>query len=117
MHGGDKMKSKILILIGTIVFIVCCGAGLYLLENYDDCYYAKIDNNKVEALPTKDTMKYEYTLDCYNKMGSKKTLKFKTSRKLREAAYLTLEVRTLGVHRWEEIEYEELPKKVQEKLK
>lgn len=111
------MKSKILILIGTILFIVCCGGGFYLLENYNSFYYTKIDNSKVETLPTKDSMKYEYTLDCYNKNGLKKTLKFKTSRKLREAAYITLEVRTLGVHQWEEIQYKELPNKVQEKLK
>lgn len=111
------MKSKILILIGTILFIVCCWGGLYLLENYNNFYYTKIDNSKVEALPTKDSMKYEYTLDCYNKNGSKKALKFKTSRKLREAAYISLEVRTLGVHKWEEVKFDELPSKVQKWIK
>ena len=58
-------------------------------------------------------MKYEYTLDCYNENGKKKELKFKTSRELREDAYLLLEVRVLGVHTWKEVQYSELPEKVQ----
>ena len=38
---------------------------------------------------------------------------FKTSRELKEDAFLKLEVKTLGVHSWEEVQYDELPKKVQ----
>lgn len=110
------MKSKILILLGVISFIICCGVSYHYIENYQETYYTKIDNSKAEALPTKDTMRYEYSLDCYDKNGLKKTLKFKTSRKLREDAYLELEVRTLGVHKWQELQYNELPSKVQKKF-
>ena len=58
-------------------------------------------------------MKYEYTLDCYNETGKKRELKFKTSRELKEDAFLKLEVKTFGVHSWEEVQYNELPEKVQ----
>lgn len=62
-------------------------------------------------------MKYEYTLDSYNKNGKKRSLDFKTSRLLKEGAYISLEVKSIGVHKWEEVKYNDLPQKVQDKLK
>ena len=88
---------------------------MYYIENYEDIYYSKIDNTKIEKLESRD-MKYEYTLDCYNESGKKKEIKFKTSRELRESAYLMLEVRIFGVHSWKEVQENELPNKVQEKM-
>lgn len=111
------MKSKILILLGVVLFFIICGVGLYNIENYNEIYYTRVDNTKVEKLSTNDTMKYEYTLDCYNKRVFKKVLKFKTSRKLRDRAYLSLEVRVLGVYKWVEVDFNELTNKVKEKLK
>lgn len=67
----------------------------------------------MEKLSSPDDMKYEYTLDCYNEKGKKKELKFKTSRELKEDVFLKLEVKTFGVHSWEEVQYDELPEKVQ----
>ena len=61
-------------------------------------------------------MKYEYILDCYNENGNKKEIKFKTSRELRAAAFLMLEVRTFGVHAWKEVQANELPEKVKTAL-
>ena len=61
-------------------------------------------------------MKYEYTLDSYNENGKKKEIKFKTSRELKEDAYLMLEVRILGVHSWKEVQVNELPEKVKTAL-
>lgn len=90
---------------------------LYNLENYEKVYYSKIDNTRLEELPTKDDLKYEYTLDCYDQNGKKKELTFKTLRELKDGAYVLLEVRSLGVHKWEEVQYHELPQKVQEKYK
>lgn len=113
---GEVMRDRLFIMLGIVLFFVCCGAGLYFLENYDAIYYTKIDNTKVEKLATSDAMKYEYKLDCYNKNGSKKEIKFKTSRKLREEAYLSLEVKVFGVHKWQEVQEEDLPPKVKEKL-
>lgn len=111
------MKDKLFIVIGVLLFFVGCGVGLYYLENYDAIYYTRIDNSKVEKLSTSDVMKYEYKLDCYSKNGNKKELKFKTSRELREDAYISLNVKTFGVHKWQEVQEEDLPPKVKEKLK
>ena len=105
----ESLKEK----LPMIVAIAICVATLYFFENYESVYYTQIDNTKIEKLSSTDDMKYEYTLDCYNENGKKKELKFKTSRELKEDAFLKLEVKTLGVHSWEEVQYDELPKKVQ----
>lgn len=110
----EDIREKIPIIIITILAILVLGAALYFIEYYDAVYYTKIDNSKVAKISSSDDMKYEYTLDCYNENGRKKEIKFKTTRELREDAYLLLKVRVLGVHFWEEVQYDELPNKVQE---
>lgn len=111
------MKKTIITGIGIAAFLACCGIGFYYLENYEGTYYTQIDNTKITKLSTSDDMKYEYTIDCYDKNGKKKELKFKTSRELREQAYLKLTTRIFGVHHWEEVQRKELPETVQDKLK
>lgn len=111
------MKGKIVIVIATVSIAACLAGGLVYLENLNAHFYTKIDNSRIQELSWEEDMKYEYTLDCYNKNGKKRELKFKTSRQLREGAYLLLEVRSLGVHKWEEVNYNDLPPKVQEKIK
>ena len=112
------MKSKATsIFLLIIALIACAVGGLWHMENYETVYYTRIDNAKMREIAATDDMRYEYALDCYNKDGSKKPLKFKTSRILRENAYLMLEVRAFGVHSWEEVQPEELPPKTLEKLK
>lgn len=111
------MKGKTIIIIAIILVLVCCAVfGIYYLENYHGIYYTQIDNSKVKELPESEDMAYEYTLDCYNEKGKKTELTFKTYRVLRAEAYLKLEVRTFGVHSWEEVQYDDLPAKVREKL-
>lgn len=108
------MKGKSFIVIGIVLICVGCAAGgLYYFENYEKTYYSKIDNTRVTELQTSDSMRYLYTLDCYDESGKKKELKFKTSRVLKEGAYILLDVRLLGVHRWAEVQYYELPQPVQ----
>jgi len=113
----ENIREKILMIIVAIVAIVICGVGIYLLENYESVYYTQIDNTKIEKINSTDDMKYEYTLKSYNADGKEKEIKFKTSRELREKAYLKLEVRTFGVHSWEEVQEGELPSRVYEKIK
>lgn len=112
---GD-IKEKIPMIIAVIVAIAICVVAFYFLESYESVYYTRIDNTKVESISATDDMKYEYTLDCYNKNGKKKELKFKTSRELKEDAYLMLKVRAMGVHTWEEVQYNELPEKIRTNL-
>lgn len=109
----EDIKEKIPMIIAVIIAIAICGIAFYFMEFHQAVYYTKIDNTRVEKISANDDMKYQYTLDCYNENGKKKELKFKTSRELKEDAFLKLEVKTLGVHSWEEVQYDELPKKVQ----
>lgn len=112
------MKGKIIAVIVIMLAIGGCLVGaLYYMENQDAFYYTKVDNNRIQELPSDEDMKYEYTLDCYGKSGNKRELKFKTSRKLKEGAFLSLEVRSFGVHKWQEIQYNDIPQKVKEKIK
>ena len=113
----ENLKEKLPMAIAVIVAIAVCVLALYFFENYNSIYYTQIDNTQIEKISSSDEMKYEYTLDCYNEKGKKKELKFKTSRELREDAFLKLEVKTLGVHSWEEVQYDELPEKVQTNYK
>lgn len=108
----EEIKEKIPVIIALIVAIVIGGIAIYFLEYNESVYYTKIDNTKIEKISSTDDMKYEYTLDCYNENGKTKEIKFKTSRELREDAYLLLEVKTFGVHSWKEVFYNELPEKV-----
>lgn len=108
----ENIKEKLPIIIAVIVAIAMCFVAIYFLENYESVYYTQIDNSKLKKISNTDDMKYEYTLDCYNEKGKKKEIKFKTSRELKETAFLMLEVRTFGVHSWKEVQYNELPKNV-----
>ena len=112
------MKVKIAIVTAVVLFFVCgLVGGAYYLENYDAVYYAQIDNTKAKELSADSDMKYEYTLDCHNEDGKQKELTFKTYKELREGAYILLEVKSLGVHKWEEVQFDDLPQAVQEKIK
>ena len=108
----EDLREKIPIILAIMIAIVICGIAIYFIEFHQSIYYTQIDNSKIEKTATSDDMKYEYTLACYNKNGNRKEIKFKTSRELRESAYLKLEVIVSGVHSWEEIPYNELPDKV-----
>lgn len=111
------MKGKTIITVAIVLCVLgCVVGGIWYWQGYEAVYYTKIDNTDVKELPASSDMKYEYTLDCYNKDGQKRSLKFKTSRILKENAYLSLEVRSLGVHKWEEVMYNDLPQKVQDRI-
>jgi uncharacterized protein (TIGR01655 family) len=105
----DGIKGKIAVAIGIIVFSLFLYGIYYLLV-------IQIDNSKIEGLSTTDSMKYQYTLTAYDEKGKEKEVTFKTNRELREDAYLKLEVMlTRGVTNWEEVQFDEMPKEVQEK--
>lgn len=109
----ESLKEKLPIIIFAIIGIAICGVVLYMVEFGESIYYTQIDNTKIKRIMSSDNMKYEYTLKCYKENGEEKELKFKTSRELREDAYLKLEVRSIGgVHSWEEVQYDELSEKV-----
>ena len=99
----ESIREKLPMIVVTLIAVTVCIIGAYFIEGYENVYYTQIDNSKVEKISATDNMKNEYTLECYNDKGKKKEIKFKTSRELKEDAYLKLEVRSIGVHAWEEV--------------
>ena len=112
----NYIKEKSPIIFGVLLFITLCVIAYYYLFIGVTIYYTQVDNTKIEAIQSDDNMKYQYTLVSYKENGKKKTLKFKTSRELREDAYLKIEYMAVsGVHAWAEVQYDELPMKVKDK--
>ena len=111
----ENIKEKLPMIIAVLIAIAILVLGYYFLFEHKDIYFTKIDNTKVEQISASDDMKYEYTLKAYTKNGKEKELKFKTSRELRQDAYLQLDVMIMrGVVDWKEVQYNQLPQKVQE---
>ena len=109
----EDFKEKIPMIIAVIIVIALAIGAYYFLVVHKEVYYTQIDNTKIEELSESDDMKYQYTLMAYNKNGKEKEVQFKTSRELREGAYLELEVMQLrGVIKWKEVQPEELPDEV-----
>ena len=114
----ESLKEKILMIIAVVIVIILLIGAYYFMFVYKTAYYVQIDNTKIEQVSTSDDMKYEYTLTAYNKNGKEKEVKFKTSRELREGAYLELDVMvTRGVIDWREVQQEELPDKVKSRIR
>ena len=106
----EDFKEKLPIIIAVIIVIALIVGAYYFLVVHKDQYYTQIDNTKIEEVSGSDDMKYEYTLTAYNKNGKEKEVKFKTSRELREGAYLELDVMQMrGVINWREVQANELP--------
>ena len=106
----EDFKEKIPMIIAVIIVIALAVGAYYFLIVHKDLYYTQIDNTKIEEISGSDDMKYQYTLTAYNKNGKEKEVQFKTSRELREGAYLELDIMQMrGVVNWREVQVEELP--------
>ena len=109
----ESFKEKLPMIIAVIIVIALIVGAYYFLVIHKDLYYTQIDNTKIQEITESGGMKYEYTLTAYNKSGKEKEIKFKTSRELREDAYLELEVMQIrGVVNWKEVQANELPEDV-----
>lgn len=99
----------------VVVLILAFSMLYYLLIVKETPYYTKVDNTKVEE---KEDGKYEYTLISYRENGEEKEIKFQTTRKLKDDAYLQLDVMFFrGVVRWKKVSINEIPIIVREKYK
>ena len=106
----EDLKEKIPIIIAVIIVIALAIGAYYFLVVHKEVYYTQIDNTKIEELSESDDMKYQYTLMAYNKNGKEKEVQFKTSRELREGAYLELDIMQMrGVINWREVQVDDLP--------
>ena len=109
----ESFKEKIPMFVAGIVAVLLIVGAYYILFVQKTIYYVQIDNTKIEELSESDDMKYQYTLMAYNKNGKEKEVQFKTSRELREGAYLELDVMHMrGVVNWREVQADELPEDV-----
>lgn len=107
-----------------VLFVV----ALLVLMNVDfnrinkDHYYLQITKDgEVEEykLDSGEIGKtYWYELPSYNEDGNEQTLKFSAQKNLRKGAYLKLYVQDgKKVTSYNEVQFDEIPKKAQEKLK
>ena len=113
----EEFKEKIPMIIATIIVIALIFGAYYILFVHKDIYYTQIDNTKIEQISSTDDMKYQYTLKAYNKNGKEKEVQFKTTRELKEDAYLELEIMSArGVVNWKEVQVNDLPNNVKEKM-
>ena len=111
----EDIKGKIFTGVGVVIVIAVFFLVFWLLFYQESTYYTQVDNTKVETLDSGD-MRYEYTLDAYNENGKSKEVTFKTSRELKDDAYLKLDIMiTRGVKTWEEVQFDDLPDKEQKK--
>ena len=94
----------------ALVNLVMSSASISYEDNIteDDL---KLAENNVQKLTDSKVEEIDKILE-----GKEKEVTFKTNRELREDAYLKLEVMlTRGVTNWEEVQFDEMPKEVQEK--
>lgn len=111
------MKKKILFGISGVVLVSVCVCIFIFSKAGSTYYYSQIDNSKMKHVKAKGgvinlsgSMDYSYTLFSYNENGKGKDIKFGTSKKLKEGAFIRLTVMPIrGVLEWEEVQYDELP--------
>jgi uncharacterized protein (TIGR01655 family) len=116
------LKRKLAIVIGILVFIILSCLTYRYVFIKDFTYYTKIDNSKLEKVNSNGGvfdkhggMKYEYNLKMYDKNGKSKEIRLGTNRELKEGAFLKVYYYFLrGVHKWEEVQYDDLPIKVKD---
>lgn len=113
------------IFIGIILGIVALiGAGIFLIYPPKAAYYTQIDNAKREenhsdggVVDLTGNMRYLYTLESYSSDGHEKEITFGADNILKDNAYLKLEYAPIrGVLSWCEVEWEDLPPKVQSNM-
>lgn len=113
----EDFKEKFPMVIAIIIIIALMIGAFYFLCIHKTVYYTQIDNTKIEEVTGNDDMRYQYTLMAYSKNGKGKEVQFKTSRELREDAYLELEVMSIrGVISWKEVQVEGLPETVKTEM-
>lgn len=120
-----RTKKAAIVGIALVALVVAGIAGWWILfGSANGTYYTQIDNERTEELhPTGGIidptggMSIRYTLPAYDEQGNEREISFGTERQLRDAAYLKLEVVPIrGVVGWEEVQFDELPQKVQTQM-
>ena len=117
---GDDMKRSIAMLVILVVFASIL-AGCNFQRMGKDIYYVQItmDGQKEETTDDKDNpfTTYKYSLPAFDEEGTEKKMEFTAQKNLRKEAYLRVYYSSKkGVTSWEEVQKDDLPAKVKEKL-
>lgn len=114
----EKSSAKALVILG-VVLVAIVGAGWFALSSVTGegtPRYTQVDNACVHDSGDSD-MPFEYTLTAYDEGGRSEEVTFKTTRELRDGAYLMLRVLPIrGVVSWEEVQPENMPQACQDAL-
>ena len=104
--------KKAIIIIGTVFVLLTAALSVIVFIGVgvgNNSFYTRIDNSNVRDVNDRD-MKFAYSLPAVSSSGEKKTVEFMTYRRLREGAFLKLELLPLrGVTEWEEVQWNDLP--------
>ena len=111
--------SAILVLgIGFLIFMKNINVNRIGADQYYVQIKGKVEQHVDKADNGEKYVYYEYTLPAFNKDGEEKKLTFTASKQLREDAYLCLFVKDeTKVTSYNEVKKDELPEKVNGKLK
>ncbi len=113
----EKIKSFIYTLSALAGIIFLLYGTYYMLILEHSYYYVVVDNTKVEEVKDND-FKYEYKLIGYKEEDKEKNIILHTNRTLKDGAFLKIKyMLTRKVISWEEVEFDEIPSSIQEKLK
>ncbi|WP_423364420.1 YxeA family protein [Mycoplasma sp. P36-A1] len=120
------MKKFLLVLLAAIV-VLAVGSYKLISDQYKgDSYYTQITTDgekKSEKIDDGSTVvTFSYSLPSYDEKGNMKVMNFNGTnsegKQLRKDAYLKLEYNDdKGVISWEEVQFDQIPTIVQEKLK
>lgn len=106
----ENIRSKLFAGVAVLLFIGLCVLGYLALFVNSTHYYTRIDNTAVKQLKPNE---FEYNLTAYDAHGKMTNFVFKANKKLRDDAYLELDVMFIrGVVNWREVQYDDLPQDV-----
>lgn len=112
----SSVKGLIVVIVAVAAVVGAAWFALSSVTGEGAPRYAQIDNARVHDSGDSD-MPFEYTLTAYDERGRSEEVTFKTTRELRDGAYLMLRVLPIrGVVSWEEVQPQDLPQACQDAL-
>ncbi len=109
-------KGFVVALAIVAAVLVAGWMGLSAVTGEGEPCYTRVDNACIRDSGDSD-MPYEYTLTAYDERGRSRDVAFKTTRELRDGAYLMMRVLPVrGVVSWEEVALEDVPSAARDML-
>jgi len=108
----------VLIIVGVTLLIGKGGPIVDQLNPFikEDIYYAVVDNDGKYGAENKGFARWEYKFKGYNESGQEQKIAMTASKHLRIGAYLKIRSKGSYGMEWEEVQIDEIPRKVKEKV-